>query len=231
MNKAKDKMHDSAPADKTHTQAPHALENSAVFETFDTSEDGLSSAEVAARLAKYGANKLPVAAAVPAWKRFLLQFHNVLIYILFASACISFLLEHFVDGGVILAVVIINAIVGFIQEGKAEQALLSIMTMTKTQCMAVRDGALISLDSAELVPGDIVTVQAGDRVPADIRLYFCKDLQCDESALTGESQPVEKHNRPIEISAPLAERMNMAFMGSMVTFGLARGVVCNTGLK
>lgn len=207
----------------------HAIEMQDLFASTQTSEDGLSDKIAAELRNKHGENRLPLAAIKPAWKRFLLQFHNVFIYVLMASALVSVLLQHYVDSGVIFAVVFVNALVGFIQEGKAEDALRAIMSMTKTHCLVVRDGMLKSIDSVQLVPGDVVMLQAGDRVPADIRVFFSKDLRCDESALTGEAQPVGKHNRVLPANTPLAERKNMAYMGTMVTYGLARGVVTQTG--
>ncbi|WP_202984513.1 cation-translocating P-type ATPase [Thiomicrorhabdus xiamenensis] len=201
---------------------------SELFHAYETSEQGLCEKDVKQRQSDFGYNRLPMAPPKPAWLRLARQFHNVLIYVLLASALISFYLQHYVDAGVILGVVIINAMVGFIQEGKAESALQAIMSMTTTQAMVIREGILKSIDSAELVPGDIVVLQAGDRVPADIRLFFNRDLHCDESALTGESQPSGKHLRPLEADTPLAERGNMAFMGTMVTHGFARGLVTQT---
>ncbi|MBY4675115.1 cation-translocating P-type ATPase [Marinobacterium arenosum] len=209
----------------------HAQEAEAVFAALDSSEHGLSPEAVAERQARHGANALPSAPPTPGWKRLLRQFHNVLIYVLLASALVSLLLQHYVDSGVIFAVVVINALVGFIQEGKAEAALRAILSMARTHCMVVRDGALISIDSTELVPGDIVFLQAGDRVPADLRLFYCKDLRCDESALTGESQPVGKRTDRLAAEIPLAERKNMAYMGTLTTYGTARGIVCGTGLN
>ncbi len=209
----------------------HSMTPEQAFEAWDTGEGGLTPLKVSELRALYGENALPVAPPKPAWKRFLSQFHNVLIYVLIGSGLLSALLQHYVDSGVILAVVIVNAIVGFIQEGKAEDALRAIMSMTKSQCMVVREGELETIDSSELVPGDVVMLQAGDRVPADIRFFFCKDLRCDESALTGEAQPVGKSLDTLAEDTPLAERKNMAYMGTMVTFGLARGIVTQTGLK
>ncbi|GAA0859330.1 HAD-IC family P-type ATPase [Aliiglaciecola litoralis] len=209
---------------------PHNSTVDEVFSTFQSSEAGLSQQLASERLSLYGKNSLPLAPARSAWKRFFSQFHNVLIYVLIGSGVLSILLQHYVDSGVIFAVVLVNAIIGFIQEGKAENALRTIMSMTKSQCMVVRNGALESIDSSELVIGDVVMLQAGDRVPADIRLFFSKDFRCDESALTGEAQPVSKRITPIEGNVPLAERKNMAYMGTMVTYGLARGVVTHTAL-
>ncbi|MCB1616667.1 MAG: HAD-IC family P-type ATPase [Pseudomonadales bacterium] len=210
---------------------PHGMTQEAVFSCLATSEEGLSSAMVLQIQARKGKNTLPLAPPKPAWQRFFLQFHNVLIYILLISATISALLQHYLDCGVILAVVLVNAIVGFIQEGKAEDALRAIMTMTASQCTVIRDGTKLRLDSVELVPGDIVLLEAGDRVPADIRLFFTKDLRCDESTLTGEAQPVGKHTETVDDNTLLAERQNMAYMGTMVTYGLARGVVTHTALE
>ncbi|WP_372883116.1 cation-translocating P-type ATPase [Psychromonas sp.] len=209
----------------------YAFDLPEVFDALQTSEQGLSEETVAQRRSEYGENRLPLAPPKPAWKRFLFQIHNVLIYVLLGSALISTALQHYVDSGVIFAVVLINAIVGFIQEGKAEDALRAIISMTKTHSMVVRSGVLESIDSVELVPGDVVMLQAGDRVPADIRLFYCKDFHCDESALTGEAQPVGKHKDILPVDTPLADRRNMTFMGTMVTYGLARGVVMQTALQ
>jgi magnesium-transporting ATPase (P-type) len=208
---------------------PHAVETNVILAALHTTETGLDEKAVEERLARHGPNTLPMAAPTPAWKRLLGQFHNVLIYVLLVSSLISLLLGHYVDSGVIFAVVVINALVGFIQEGKAEAALRAILAMTKTHCTVVREGTSTRIDSAALVPGDIVVLQPGDRVPADLRLFYIKNLQCDESALTGESQPVSKQAGVVPANSPLAERGNMAYMGTIVTFGTARGVVCTTG--
>ncbi len=212
-------------------KSSYAADIAAVFAALHSSEQGLSEDLVAQSRAEYGENRLPMAPSKPAWKRFLYQIHNVLIYVLLGSAVISALLQHYIDSGVIFAVVLVNAMVGFIQEGKAEDALRAIISMTKTNSMVIRGGALESIDSVELVPGDVVMLQAGDRVPADIRLFYCKDFRCDESALTGEAQPVSKHKEILPENTPLAERKNMAFMGTMVSYGLARGVVIQTAVQ
>lgn len=221
--------HTSGTTSPVH-HAPHALEKEEVQSAFRTSEQGLDDKTVSSLLAQYGRNELPIRKPMPGWKRFLNQFRNVLIYILIVSAVISLLLDHVVDSGVILLVIVVNAIVGFIQEGKAERALRAIMAMTRTHCIVIRNGAQENIDSAELVPGDIVALQAGDRVPADLRLVFSKNLQVDESALTGESQAVSKQTDALAENTILAERTNMAYMGTIITFGVARGIVCNTGV-
>lgn len=209
----------------------HTIAVEQLFLTFGINEQGLSQQQVDENLALFGANILAAHKGKPAWKRLLAQFNNALIYILIASGLVSLALQHYTDSGVIFAVILINAIVGFIQEGKAESALKSILSMTKTQCMVIRQSELINIDSTQLVPGDIVFLQAGDRVPADLRLFFCKELRCDESALTGESQTSNKHTEILPLEIPLADRKNMAYMGTIVAAGLARGIVCATGQK
>ncbi len=210
---------------------PHNCELHQVFEAFNTSVEGLSAEKATERLNEYGRNSLPLAPPIPTWKRFIAQFHNVLIYVLIFSAAISACLHHYVDSGVIFAVVFVNAIVGFIQEGKAEQALRAILTMTTSQCLVVRNGDVETIDSSEIVPGDVVMLQAGDRVPADVRLIFSRDFHCDESPLTGEAHPVGKQTDVLADDVVLAERTNMAFMGTMITYGMARGVVTHTGVN
>ncbi len=213
------------------TSNPHSFSAEETFRIYETGESGLSQNRVSELLTIHGENSLPLAPPKPAWQRFLSQFHNVLIYVLLVAAVLSGLLEHYVDSGVIFAVVFVNAIVGFIQEGKAEDSLRAIMSMARSQCMVIREGVVETIDSTQLVPGDIVMMQAGDRVPADIRLFFSKDFRCDESQLTGEAAPVGKHVDSLSETTPLAERKNMAFMGSMVTYGMARGIVTQTALK
>lgn len=208
----------------------YAMSVQDVMASYGTSEAGLDENEAQQRGQKLGPNSLPMAPPKPAWRRFLGQLNSVFLYILIASALVSALIGHYVDSGVILAVVIVNAVMGFIQEGKAEDALRAIMKMTKTHCMVVREGILQTIDSADLVPGDVVMLQAGDRVPADIRLFFSKELRCDESALTGEAQPVSKHIDTLPENTSIADQKNTAFMGTMVTYGQARGVVTHTGM-
>jgi magnesium-transporting ATPase (P-type) len=208
---------------------PHREAIDEVLKRVGSSRDGLSGADAAERLHVHGRNELPVRRPTPAWLRFLRQFQNLFIYILLVSAVISYLFEHFVDAGVIVAVVLVNAIIGFIQEGKAESALRAILSMTRTVCLVLRDGSLHTIDSRDLVPGDIVQLQAGDRVPADLRLIDIRELRCDEAMLTGESHPRNKDIRPLREEIPLADRKNMAFMGTMVVYGAGRGVVSHTG--
>ena len=143
-------------------------------------------------------------------QRLLLQLHNILLYVMMAAALITALLGHWVDTGVLLAAVVINALIGFIQEGKAENALDAIRAMLSPRATVIRDGRRMEIDAAELVPGDLVLLASGDRVPADLRLLQCKELRVEEAALTGESLPVEKDTAAVAADAPLGDRHGMA---------------------
>jgi calcium-translocating P-type ATPase len=213
----------------TEPRAWHALEVEAVLAELKSNPSGLSVQEAQTRLERFGPNRLPPPAHRGALMRFLMQFHNVLIYVLLASAAITAALGHAVDAAVIAGVVIINAIVGFIQEGKAEQALEAIRNMLSLAALVQRDGARRVLPAEELVPGDVVLLAPGDKVPADLRLFESRNLRIDEAALTGESGPVEKSTAPVEADAPLGDRAAMAFSGTLVTYGQGRGVVVATG--
>lgn len=192
-------------------------------------QNGLSSEEAAARLETYGPNRLPKPARRSPLIRFLLHFHNILIYVLLGSAAVTAALGHFADTFVILAVVIVNATIGFIQEGKAEKAMDAIRHMLALKASVLRDGMRRSVDSEALVPGDIVLLEAGDKVPADLRLLHVNGLQVQEAILTGESVPVEKHTQPVAEAAPIGDRKCMTYSGMLVTSGLGRGVVVATG--
>jgi Ca2+-transporting ATPase len=190
---------------------------------------GLTSAEVSQRQAKYGLNKMTVKGGVPAWLKFLRQFNQAVVYILLAAALGCFFLAEYVDAFVILGVVLINALVGFIQEARAERAISALSQMMTTEANVRRDSQKVRVPSAELVPGDIVLLQSGDRVPADMRLSQVKNLQCDEAAMTGESVPAKKTVEPLLEETVLNDRTNVAFAGSMVTYGQAEGFVIATG--
>jgi magnesium-transporting ATPase (P-type) len=207
----------------------HALQADVVLTDLESGRQGLGSAEASARLARHGANVLPPAKRRGPLLRFLLQFHNVLIYVLLAAALVTALLGHWVDSGVILGVVVINALIGFLQEGKAESALEAIRSMLSPHAQVLRDGRRLELDASELVPGDIVFLVSGDRVPADLRLIDVKSLRVEEAALTGESVPVEKQVAPVAEDAPLGDRASMAWSGTLVAYGQGMGVVTATG--
>lgn len=190
---------------------------------------GLSQEEAAARLTRYGANRLPEPAGRSALRRFIDQFNNLLIGLLLLAAGIAGVMGHGLDAGVILGVVLVNGIVGFIQEGRAEQALAAIRTMLQPNAAVLRGGHRQNIDAADLVPGDLVLLEAGDRVGADLRLTSSRGLRVDESALTGESVPVEKDTGALPADTGLADRICMAFSGTLVTAGQGWGVVTATG--
>ncbi|GAB3015219.1 cation-transporting P-type ATPase [Bowmanella dokdonensis] len=207
----------------------HEMETDEVCRTLECSVNGLTTEQAQARLAHYGANQLPDSAPSSVLKRFFRQFHNILIYVLLASSVITAMLQHWADSLVILAVVLVNAIVGFLQEGKAEQAMQSIRQMLSPRAAVLRDGKRVSLPAGQLVPGDLVLLEAGDRVPADMRLSKAHGLQIQEAVLTGESVPVDKQSAPNPAEAELGDRTAMAFSGTLVTSGQGRGLVVATG--
>ena len=208
----------------------HHQPESEVIERLATHpEQGLSEAEVSARRARFGENRISQQKPVPPWLRFLRQFHNPLIYILLVATAVTLLLAEYVDAGVIAAVVLINAIIGYVQESKAEAAINALREMLSAKATVIRGGHKLALPAVELVPGDLVLLASGDRVPADLRLIKAQDLQVDESALTGESVAAEKQVAVLAADAVLADRTNQAFAGTLVTYGQARGVVVATG--
>jgi len=200
-----------------------------VLEKLGTTSAGLIWHEAEARLSRHGPNRLPDTAKRNATMRFLLQFHNILIYVLLGSAVITAVLDHWIDTFVILTVVLANAIIGFIQEGKAEKAMDAIRQMLAPHASVLRSGERHSIEGEKLVPGDIVLLEAGDKVPADLRLLKTHGLQIQEAILTGESVPVEKHIEPDPLDAPLGDRSCIAFSGTLITSGQGKGVVVATG--
>ena len=220
------------PAVATVDERPwHALNADLALQAFASSEQGLDTDDVKARLVAFGPNRLPQAPGRGPFLRFLLQFHNVLIYTLLAAAALSAALHHWVDAGVVLAVTLANAIIGFIQEGKATQALEAIRGMIDPKATVLRDGHRVTVSADAIVPGDIVLVEAGARVPADIRLIRARGLRIDEAILTGESVPSDKAAAPVETDAAVADRRSMAFSGTFVAVGQGVGVATATGQK
>lgn len=209
----------------------HSMAYEQVFKELDTDKDGLSEDQVSACISVYGPNRLPEAKTRSPLVRFLYQFHNVLIYVLLASSAITAMLGHWVDAGVIFGVVIINALIGFVQEGKAEDALKAIRQMLSPKAIVIRNGQRHTIPSDELVPGDVVLLQSGDKVPADLRLYSVKNLQIQEAVLTGESVAVEKTMEAVADNAELGDRSCMAYSGTMVTYGQGSGTVVATGAR
>lgn len=208
----------------------HSLNPPDVLSLLRSSSNGLSAADAAERLVASGPNELPATAGRSALLRFLAQFDNVLIYFLLVAAVAAFALGHVVDGSVIVAVVVVNAIVGFIQEGRAEKALNAIRTMIAPHAFALRDGRRTKVEARDLVPGDVVFLEAGDRVQADLRLLRARRLLIDEAVLTGESVAAEKHEEAVAPDSALGDRRAMAFSGTMVVAGQGMGVVVATGM-
>ena len=220
-----------AKTDTAPDEGLHALTREAALDALDVTRDGLSAAEADLRREKYGANRLPEPPRRNPVLKFLSHFHNVLIYVLIGAAAVTAALGHWVDTGVILAVVIVNAVIGYVQEGRAEQAMAAIRGMLAPRSSVIRDGDRTTLDAADLVPGDIVLVEAGDRVPADLRLLEARGLKAEEAVLTGESVPVDKGTAPVDPAADLGDRTPMLFSGTLVAAGTGRGLVTATGAK
>ncbi|GFZ87563.1 HAD-IC family P-type ATPase [Nesterenkonia alkaliphila] len=209
---------------------PHTLTAGEVAETLNTDlASGLSGAESGRRLKQLGPNELPAAEKDSPVRRFLRHLHDVLIYVLLGAAVLTAVLQHWVDTIVILFVVVINATVGFLQEGKAERALEGIRDMLSPSASVLREGTWRTIPADNLVPGDVVRLRAGDKVPADLRLAEAHELTVEESALTGESVPTAKHSATVEANAPLGDRHCLAFSGTMITSGSGSGVVVATG--
>src|SRR5262245_25300578 len=192
-------------------------------------EKGLAAAEASARLEKYGPNRLPEGRKRGPFMRFLSQFNNILVYVLLGAGFIKLMLSLWVDAGIIFGVVVLNALLGFIQEGKAERALDSIRDMLSAEARTVRDGETRMIPAEQLVPGDVVLLESGDKIPADLRLVDAKNLRTEEAALTGESVPSEKTTDAVPVNATVGDRGSMAFSGTMVVSGRATGVVVATG--
>jgi magnesium-transporting ATPase (P-type) len=219
-----------ATASGDEATAWHALAADDVVRRLDTdTEKGLDAAAISQRLKKYGPNRLPEAHKRGPFMRFLLQFNNVLIYILLAAAFTKLMLNVWLDASIILGVVVIQGLLGFIQEGRAEKALDSIRHMLSAQARTVRGGETRLIPAEELVPGDVVLLESGDKVPADLRLTDVKNLRTEEAALTGESVPTDKSTDPVSAKATVGDRKSLAFSGTLVVSGRATGVVVATG--
>lgn len=203
-----------------------------VFKELNTHREGLSSAEAQARLQKHGANELEGTSGKSIWKLIISQFTDVMILILLAAAAVSVLIGEASDALVILIIVVLNAIIGFVQEYRAEKAIEALRNMSAPQAVVRRGGTEARVEALELVPGDVVLLEAGNLVPADLRLYEVSSLKVEEASLTGESEAVEKQNAPLtEEDLPLGDRVNMAYRGTIVKDGRAEGVVVATGMQ
>lgn len=208
---------------------PHARSGEGCLLALAAGPQGLTGAEATRRLAEHGPNHMPEVRGHGPVLRFLMHFHNVLIYVLLGAAVVTATLQHWVDTGVILAVVMANAMIGFVQEGKAEAAMAAIRQMLAPRAAVLRDGQRLTVDAAEIVPGDIVLLEAGDKVPADLRVLEARGLAAQEAILTGESVPVEKETDPVAADAALGDRRSMLWSGTLVTQGTARGLAVATG--
>ena len=210
-------------------QSPHSQPLEQCLQATESTRSGLSETEAARRLDIHGPNQLPQASPVSPVRRFLSQFNHILIHVLLVAALVTAVLSHWVDTGVIVAIVLVNAIIGYVQEGKAEAALSAIRSLLAPRANVIRDGHRLNIDAATLVMGDIVILEAGDRVPADLRLIEVRDMRVDEAILTGESVPVDKSLSQATEHSALGERVCMLFSGTMIATGIARGVVVATG--
>jgi P-type Ca2+ transporter type 2C len=225
--------------------AVHATKASSLFEKLETNpSEGLSAAEALERLDRYGPNRLPEHPKDPAWKRLLAQFRDPLVLTLLAAAAVAVVvglsggeagadasfLARFADAIAILLIVVLNAVIGFYQEARAEQALEALEKLTSPSARLRRDGTLVEVESALVVPGDILELEAGDAIPADARLVHTLDFSCEESALTGESVPSSKDAMAhVDVDAPLGDRETMVYTGTIVVRGRGRAVVTATG--
>ncbi len=214
----------SAPSD-WHAR-PH---DEAFTELASSADTGLAEGDAAERLARHGPNRIDAKAGRGPLLRLALQFHQPLIYILIVSGAIAAFLGEWADAGVIFGVVVVNALIGFIQEGRAENALAALARSVASDVTVLRDASRRRIDAVELVPGDVVWLAAGDKVPADLRLFDARALQVTEASLTGESTAVAKHADPIAADSVLADRVNMAYAGTLVVAGQAGGLVVATG--
>ena len=209
----------------------HSFTKEKIFEFLTIDGRGLTLKDVLIRQKKYGKNVLPEPPPIPIWKIFIRQFSDLLIGILFMAALISFSLHEWRDGIAILTIVTLNGFLGFFQELKAEKAMEELKKMMLMQAQVIRNGKRTTIDVAELVPGDLVILEAGERVPSDIYLLSTNDCQVIESVLTGESAPVRKEPGKLLVAAPLAERNNMLYCGTVLCNGIAQGIVVATGGK
>lgn len=208
----------------------HSLTIDQVLDQLHTSrEEGLTTTEATKRLQKYGPNSLPDSSTRHPLTILLHQLNSLMVYILFVAAIISWIYHHYLDVYVILGVIVINTIIGFVQEYRAEKSISALKSMIVQKAKVMRDGDIVQILAQDLVPGDIIILDAGDKIPADARLIHLKDLQTIESALTGESMPIDKDPTELSEDSPVSDRKNMVFMGTSVARGSAHAVVTGTG--
>jgi Ca2+-transporting ATPase len=218
---------------KNSTHIWHALSIESVYSLLQSASDGLTSTEAGIRLAAYGPNEIDTGHRVSPWSILFEQFKNVLIIILLIATGLSAYLGHGVEAVAITVIVLFAVLLGFVQEYRAERATEALRQMAAPTATVLRDGQEVEVPAKELVPGDVIFLRAGDKVPADVRLVEAVNLQIEESALTGESVPVEKHTEPLDSSSDIAlgDRKNMAYTGTAATYGRGRAVVTATGMN
>jgi magnesium-transporting ATPase (P-type) len=217
-------------ASEDHSHPWHTMTPDEVEELLETGKEGLEASEVEERLRSWGANEIEMERRTPLWRMFLRQFNDPLIYILLVAALVMLILREFIDFGVIAAVVLLNALIGFIQERRAERDMQALARLSAQKATVVRGGKETRIPARELVPGDLVVLESGSRVPADLRLVKSSDFEIDESALTGESVPSAKTSRSLDAeNLVAADQINLAFSGTVVTRGRGRGYVIRTG--
>lgn len=202
-----------------------------VFKSLGTTKKGLTPGEVKSRLEKYGFNELKVEKKISPLKIFIEQFKSFLILILIVATVVSAFIGEWIDASVILLIVILNAIFGFFQEYKAERAMEELKKLTPLTAVVIRDGKARRIDAKELVPGDVLVLEAGDRIPADARLFESMELRVDEASLTGESTPVEKNTAQLRKDVQVTDRKNMVFMGTTAVFGRGNAIIISTGMR
>jgi len=215
-----------------HEHEWHALKTEEILKHFEVQENGLTSGEAKRRLEHYGANQLKEAARPSFWQTLWEQLNNFVVILLIIASLISALLGDYVEAAAIMAIVVLNAVLGIVQERRAEEALAALKKLAAPEAHVMRDGHRVSIPSYELVPGDLVFLEAGNFIPADIRLLEAVNLRVEEASLTGESLAVQKNaSTVLEKNVPLGDRKNTAFMGTVVAYGRGRGVVTSTGMR
>ncbi|MEO5992458.1 MAG: cation-transporting P-type ATPase, partial [Arthrobacter sp.] len=207
----------------------HALDSAAVFARLTSGPAGLTAAEASRRLGDAGSNELTVAAATPWWRVLVRQFVSPLIGILLTAAVVTLIQQHWVDSGAIFLILCINAALGYVQERKAEADVRALQSLSTPSCRALRDGTEQVVAGPEIVPGDVVLLESGERVPADLRLFETTGLQLDESMLTGEPFAATKRTEQLPADVSDADRANIAYSGTFVGSGRGKGIVVATG--
>src|SRR5512140_1723393 len=219
-------------AAKQHEHEWHALKTEEVLDHLKVQQDGLSSAEAQRRLEYYGPNQLKEAPRPTFLQMLWEQLNNFVVILLIVASVISGLLGDYVESAAIMAIVVLNAVLGIVQERRAEEALTALKKLAAPDAQVVRDGRRVSIPSYELVPGDLVFLESGNFIPADIRLLEAVNLRIEEASLTGESLAVQKNaSSTLDKDVPLGDRRNTAFMGTVVAYGRGRGVVTSTGMR